>query len=866
MIPFLGGRQKANGRRDGMGRGFAGCIRYLMEGPRDSKVDPSERVDWAETRNLPSTKVEHAAYIMHACADFNPRVERPVYHFGISSHPDEPLTNDQWHEVAERLLTKLGLEDHQAVLVMHKDRDHQHLHIVVNRVDIDGVTWEPRFDVLKLQEEARAIEQDFGLELRPTLRDLMKDREPPQPAEATKVVTRADLTRQLWPHLEAATDWSDLDRRLAPLGCHVEPAKRGGGVNLHRGDEVIPMTKLHRTWSGPRLARRFEQPLREHRREHPTPTVALPEPVTPEERLDEIERRRPTFTEDDLKTTPEKAQAVVERSVPVAHHQKPGRKTTYTSEASLDRERRLLDVAGDLFAEPRKQLKALPKQAGNRRLTLIRIREQQRDTIAQRMRLLPKHAVHLAPSRATEERLRAVGRHARQLDADPPPAPGSIVVVHDAHRLSTPQLLPIVENAQRFDQRLILIGETTEKTRDRSTPFRGLLREYGGLEFGQLAPRFGGWSAVQARDDAHQGRIDSAVLRLEDVDQLVRLESRSDLTPVVEAWTRPRGKKPLVLTPDVATAKALNAQLRPIAHGEGRPLPKDPVEGDRIVFRYGLRVRDDRSVPRSIPEGTLATVERVDAKTYTLRLDNEAAVQLDRSLRRGLDFGWAVPIARHREDPFQYRVLSIIEPFHRDAHRHFQAEDIQGFIAESDLRDLRDGVRRPHAGRAFVHDHLVASDRPPEKVDLPQLKRDVERYAKLPVTTPESEALAAELTRVVRHLDLRSLEAHGFTAEQRRTLRRLQDVERRHLRPLTLAIDRLDRALRAGTKTQIEQLAKRVESLYADFKKPTSRSSGYLKRVLTRRQLHRAIHLRQKVRSMILGEIEQEMQRGGPEL
>ncbi|MEM9599048.1 MAG: relaxase/mobilization nuclease domain-containing protein, partial [Acidobacteriota bacterium] len=141
MIPFLGGRQKANGRRDGMGRGFAGCIRYLVEGPRDSKVDPSERVDWTEPRNLPSTKVEHAAYMMRACADFNPRVERPVYHFGISSHPDEPLTTDQWHEVADRLLTKLGLEDHQAVLVMHKDRDHQHLHIVVNRVDIDGVTW-----------------------------------------------------------------------------------------------------------------------------------------------------------------------------------------------------------------------------------------------------------------------------------------------------------------------------------------------------------------------------------------------------------------------------------------------------------------------------------------------------------------------------------------------------------------------------------------------------------------------------------------------------------------------------------------------------------------------------------------------------
>ena len=89
-------------------------------------------------------------------ANQNPRVKKPVYHFGASLAPDEHLSRQQWGHVADRLLERLGLEEHQVILALHNDRDHEHIHIVVNRVGPDGRAWKPDFDVLKAAEPLRA--------------------------------------------------------------------------------------------------------------------------------------------------------------------------------------------------------------------------------------------------------------------------------------------------------------------------------------------------------------------------------------------------------------------------------------------------------------------------------------------------------------------------------------------------------------------------------------------------------------------------------------------------------------------------------------------------------------------------------------
>ena len=46
---------------------------------------------------------------MRAYAEENPRVERPVYHFGLSLSPGEHLTPEQWNAAVDRVLARMGL-------------------------------------------------------------------------------------------------------------------------------------------------------------------------------------------------------------------------------------------------------------------------------------------------------------------------------------------------------------------------------------------------------------------------------------------------------------------------------------------------------------------------------------------------------------------------------------------------------------------------------------------------------------------------------------------------------------------------------------------------------------------------------------
>ena len=244
MITFRGGQQLASGRRTGLGSGFGGVVAYLAQGRREElelAAEAADRIAWTEIRNLPVDDPDQAAYWMRAWANQNPRVKKPVYHFGASLAPDEHLSREQWTMVAERLLERLGLEEHQAILALHTDRDHEHIHIVVNRVGIDGRAWKPDFDVLKAQDAARELERELGLRVVPTKRDLRLE----QRKAAGERLERREIEKPFARRVALAAledfqqsgSWEELEERLARRGLRLEPARRGGGVIVTDGHE-----------------------------------------------------------------------------------------------------------------------------------------------------------------------------------------------------------------------------------------------------------------------------------------------------------------------------------------------------------------------------------------------------------------------------------------------------------------------------------------------------------------------------------------------------------------------------------------------------------------------------------------------------
>ena len=273
MIGFKGGRLTAGGRRTGLGRGFGGAIRYLREGPRDAP--DLDRVAHHGVRNL-SVDMEHAGVVMRSTATGAPRCQQPVYHFGASLAPGESLSAEQWDAVADRLLGGLGLSEHEAVFAVHSDREHEHLHLVVNRVHPESLrAWSPKNDHYPIRTELRLLEQEHGLQVVANPGELGK-------SNVLSAAYQEAKRRSLAPHIErvrsealevfrGARSWKELEKGLAGVGLRLEAAERGGGVVVVSGGMRVSASRVDRHASGPKLARRFGSTFREYREENPKP-------------------------------------------------------------------------------------------------------------------------------------------------------------------------------------------------------------------------------------------------------------------------------------------------------------------------------------------------------------------------------------------------------------------------------------------------------------------------------------------------------------------------------------------------------------------------------------------------------------------
>ena len=99
---------------------------------------------------------------------------KPVFHAMMSLRPGESLTPAQWRTAVRKYISDLGFtEACKYVAVMHRDKDHEHVHIVANRISLaEG------FPMVKDSDE-RSISMDSVSEIE----DRLGLRKAPRPSE-----------------------------------------------------------------------------------------------------------------------------------------------------------------------------------------------------------------------------------------------------------------------------------------------------------------------------------------------------------------------------------------------------------------------------------------------------------------------------------------------------------------------------------------------------------------------------------------------------------------------------------------------------------------------------------------------------------
>ena len=73
------------------------------------------------------------------------------------------LTRKDLGEIAKRFLTEMNLKKHQAISFVHRDKEHIHIHIYVNRISMTGETYKDNFIGKRSQIAADNVARLMGL-------------------------------------------------------------------------------------------------------------------------------------------------------------------------------------------------------------------------------------------------------------------------------------------------------------------------------------------------------------------------------------------------------------------------------------------------------------------------------------------------------------------------------------------------------------------------------------------------------------------------------------------------------------------------------------------------------------------------------
>ena len=93
----------------------------------------------------------------------NKRTENPIIHISLNPDPKDKLNDEQFSEIAQEYMQKLGYGNQPFIVYKHEDIDRRHLHIVSVKVDETGKMIRDNFQHRLSMRICRELERKHGL-------------------------------------------------------------------------------------------------------------------------------------------------------------------------------------------------------------------------------------------------------------------------------------------------------------------------------------------------------------------------------------------------------------------------------------------------------------------------------------------------------------------------------------------------------------------------------------------------------------------------------------------------------------------------------------------------------------------------------
>ncbi|UPK04478.1 Ti-type conjugative transfer relaxase TraA [Bradyrhizobium sp. 170] len=254
-----------------------------------------------------------------------------------------------------------------------------------------------------------------------------------------------------------------------------------------------------------------------------------------------------------------------------------------------------------------------------------------------------------------------------------------VLVIDEAGMVGTRQLERVLSHAAEVGAKVVLVGDPAQlQAIEAGAAFRSIHGRYGGAEIGDVRRQREDWQRDATRDLA-TGRTDDALEAYRSHGMVhearTREQARGDL---IDRWDRDRQAAPersrIILTHTNDEVRALNEAARERMRAAG-DLGEDVrltvergerhfASGDRVMF-----LQNERGL--GVKNGTLGTIEQVNAQSMTVQTDDGRSVRFDLKDYNRIDHGYAATI--HKAQGMTVDRAHILATPGMDAHGSYVA-------------------------------------------------------------------------------------------------------------------------------------------------------------------------------------------------
>ena len=245
------------------GRGFGGVVRYIFDAKKEAELLDSD--------GLRLKDLDSIVHSFMAQQELNPRVSKPVCHVSLSFsvEDNDKLSSEMMVKIARDYMEKMGISNTQYIIGRHYDKEHQHLHLVYNRVDNNGKTITDKNDRFRSEKICKELTTKYGLYFA-TGKENVKRHRLKEP-DKTKYEIYDTLKRQV----PQAKSWQDLINRLRKENISVEFKMRSGtnepqGVKFSKNGYSFNGSKIDREFSFTKIDKQIEQNSQIHQPQEQT--------------------------------------------------------------------------------------------------------------------------------------------------------------------------------------------------------------------------------------------------------------------------------------------------------------------------------------------------------------------------------------------------------------------------------------------------------------------------------------------------------------------------------------------------------------------------------------------------------------------